>query len=241
MMPPMSGKPEVRLAHASLEALAQDHEENLSKGRAFVAGAAGVAQREVCDLVVVHPENGHELRLAAEVVFLAEGVGMGLELSPFDEAVRTRMKEFLAEKAEEAPARPETLHERIRNLSVAEQQRLARGGTPSERIALEHAYGPTVWESLLINPRITIPEVAKIAKKGMLPKPLIENIVGHAAWLQAPEVQRSLLSNPRLGSGAMMTKVLRALSKPELQRAALQITYPMAVRDAAKRMLKGED
>ena len=39
-------------------------------------------------------------------------------------------------------------------------------------------YGKNVWEALLRNPRLTAPEVARIARMGQLPRPLIEIIVG---------------------------------------------------------------
>jgi len=122
-------------------------------------------------------------------------------------------------------------------LTLVEQHKLARTGDVTERMLLERLYGKNVWETLLRNPRLTPPEVARIARMGALPRPLVELIVGNAAWLQVPEVRRALLSNPRLGTDQIM-RVLRLISKVELKLAATQSTYPHAVRDVAKRMLK---
>jgi len=129
------------------------------------------------------------------------------------------------------------VHERLRNLTVVQQLRIAQKGEVSERIVLERIYGKTVWEALLRNPRITGPEVARIARMGALPRTQMEVIVGNGAWLQIPEVRRALLSNPRLGTDQIL-RVLRLLPKHELKLASMQTAYPVAVRDAAKRMLR---
>jgi hypothetical protein len=129
------------------------------------------------------------------------------------------------------------VNERLRGLTLVQQLRVAQKGELSERIILERMYGKNVWEALLRNARITGPEVARIARMGALPRPLLEIIVGNGAWLQIPEVRRSLLTNPRLGNDQIM-RVLRLLPKHELKLAGVQTAYPFAVRDAAKRMLR---
>jgi hypothetical protein len=102
---------------------------------------------------------------------------------------------------------------------------------------LERIYGKTVWEPLLRNPRLTPPEVSRIARMGMLPRTMLEVIVGNGAWLQIPEVRRALLSNPRLGADQIL-RVLRLIPKHELKIASTTTAYPSAVRDAAKRLMK---
>ena len=129
------------------------------------------------------------------------------------------------------------LHERLRGLTLIQQIKIAQHGEVSERIILERMYGKNVWEPLLRNPRLTGPEVARIARMGALPRTLIEIIVGNGGWLQIPEVRRALLSNPRLGTDQIM-RVLRLLPKHELKLAAVQTAYPFAVRSAAKTMLR---
>ena len=133
---------------------------------------------------------------------------------------------------------PKNVHERLRGLTIAEQLKIAHAGEMHERIVLERMYGKTVWESLIRNPRITGSEIARIARMGALPRPLIELIVGNGAWLQIPEIRRSLLSNPRLGTDQII-KVLRLMPKHELKLTPKQVAYPAAVRDAAKRLLLG--
>lgn len=130
------------------------------------------------------------------------------------------------------------VHERLRGLNLAAQIKMAVSGELHERIVLERLYGKNVWETLLRNPRLTAPEVSRIARYGSLPRVLLEVIVGNNAWLQVPEVRRALLSNPRLATDQIM-KVLRLTPKHELKLAAIQTAYPQAVRNAAKMILRG--
>jgi hypothetical protein len=132
---------------------------------------------------------------------------------------------------------PANLHERLRHLTLAQQLKKAHTGELHERIVLERMYGKSVWDALLRNPRVTAPEVARIARMAQLPRPLIELIVGNGAWLQVPEVRRALLANPRLATDQIL-RVLRLVPKHELKLAAMQTAYSHAVRDAAKRLLK---
>jgi hypothetical protein len=128
-------------------------------------------------------------------------------------------------------------HERLRNLPVVQQIKLALKADTAERIMLERLYGKGVWESLLRNPRITPPEVARIAKMGSLPRPLLEVIVGNGAWLGVPEVRRALLTNPRL-SVDVVPRILRLMPKHELKLVPTQTAYASAIREHARRMLK---
>src|SRR5262249_25260317 len=130
------------------------------------------------------------------------------------------------------------VHERMRGMNLATQLKMAATGELHERIVLERLYGKNVWETLLRNPRLTAPEVSRIARYGSLPRIPPELIVGNNAWLQVPEVRRALLSNPRLATDQIM-KVLRLTPKHELKLAAIQTAYPQAVRAAAKQLLRG--
>jgi hypothetical protein len=107
-----------------------------------------------------------------------------------------------------------------------------------ERMALERTFGKMVWEALIQNPSLTVPEAARIAGMGVLPQPLIDLIVGNQAWLASEEVRRRLLGNARL-RGQALQKVLRAIPRSELPMVVAQASYPHAVREGAKRLLGG--
>ena len=225
----------------ALRTLFDDH---LSKGRAFVPGAGGVAARDACELVIECGGRVHHL--ASEVVHVREedpGRGVGLQLVRLDTNGMAALRTFIdgtddgqGGVTEDASAGVASLHDKIRSLSGAEQQRLAASGTIAERTALERMYGPTVWETLLRNARLTVPEVARIARKGSLPRPLVDLVASNAPWLASGEVQRALLSNPR-SSPAVISKVLSAMSRHDLLLVPQQTAYPEPVRAAAKKRL----
>lgn len=127
--------------------------------------------------------------------------------------------------------------ERIRNLPVAARIKVAHGPVLEDRVLLERTYGNSVWELLLNNPRITIPEVAVMARKGTLPRPLVELIANNEAWIRQAVIRRALLANPRLALESA-TKILRCLSARELKLVPQQTAYPATVRQAAQRLMR---
>lgn len=223
-------RPTVVLDLAGKHELARD----LVAGGVFVPGCS-VELNVECELVVKNGDG--EVRAAALVVF-ANPAGAGLQLIGCDAELKQRISALAEPPAtEEADDAPKNVHERLRGLSLAQQIKLAHNGEVSERIVLERMYGKNVWEALLRNPRLTGPEVARLARMGALPRPQLEIIVGNGGWLQIPEVRRALLSNPRLGTDHIM-KILRLMPKHELKLAAVQTAYPMAVRSVARTLLK---
>jgi hypothetical protein len=224
-------------------ALARD----LAAGGLFVAGCELELGVE-CDLVVRAPDA--ELAVAARVVFVNER-GAGLELALRGAELKEQLAAMIARVAEDevvaetyddeddatVAKRAPNLHERLRGLTLVQQIKKAQHGEMSERVVLERIYGKTVWEALLRNPRVTGPEVARIARMGALPRPMLEVICSNGTWLQIPEIRRALLSNPRLGVDQIV-RVLRLLPKHELKLAAGTTGYPHPVRDAAKRLLR---
>ena len=229
--------------------LAGDHQlaRDLVAGGVFVPGEQ-LALGEDCALVLRGRDE--ELVLTAKCVWVG-GNGTGLQLVGCDADMKARITQLaqsasgeieLVEPAaidepDDDEPKAQSINERLRGLTLVQQLKLAQHGEISERVLLERMYGKNVWEALLRNPRITGPEVARIARMGSLPRPLVEVIVGNGGWLQIPEVRRALLSNPRLGTD-QVHRVLRLLPKHELKLAGMQTAYPYAVRDAAKRILR---
>jgi hypothetical protein len=235
----MGDLPRLTLEPDDICALRAELEGNLRLGGAFVAGEPTLPERSRCELVLVHPETRRELPLVAEVVFVKSGgadEGTGLQLLGFDDELLKRLEAFAAKSAAKEPAKPLNVNERVRSLSSTEQQKLARSGGYAERLALERALGKAIWESLLQNPRLTHPEVAKIARMGTLPGPQVEAIATNPSWLGASAVRRALLANPRL-TGPLVERVLRALPRTELKQLPRQSGYPATVRSAAQQLL----
>ena len=132
---------------------------------------------------------------------------------------------------------PRSVFERLRGLTMIQAMKVANSPDPSERMALERMYGKSVWEALLRNPRLTAPEVSRLARMGTLPRTMLEIILNNGGWLGVPEIRRALLCNPRLGTDQVV-RVLRLLPKHELKLTSTLTAYPFAVRDQAKRLLK---
>jgi hypothetical protein len=237
---------------ATDEDVAREWSTHLSQGGAFARDATAPCN-QAC-VIVLLDRHGRELELAGRTVWSGDG-GVGVQLDGFDRVLRERIDAWLqapppADAPADAPAEASAdeddehrdpiarnVYERMRNLPIAQQLRAAREGELAERIALERLYGKTVWEALLRNPRITPPEVARLARMGQLPRPLLEVIAGTTAWLRAPEVRRALLANLKL-TADLAAKVLRLLPKHELKLVPTQTAYPSAVRDAARRLLR---
>ena len=221
---------------------------NLERGSVVAPPVTGLERGAFCDLELVFP-SGQRMTLPARAVLTSEAS----TVFAFDTFDREALGRHLTAAApptapaaptapvdgEEAPeeSTPANVQERLRGLSVIEQQRVARDGSITERIVLERLYGKIVWEALLRNTRVSVPEVSRLAKMGTMPRPLLELIVGNPAWLQVPQIRRALLSNPRL-SQEMVHKVLQLLPRDELQLVPQITAYPPAVRMAAKQMAK---
>lgn len=218
---------------------------NLERGSVVAAGVTELPVGAFCDVELVFP-SGEKATFPARAV-LATGASTVFAFDGFD---RASIQPLLAasapddgpvvgsEEAEEAEEPPSaTVQERLRGLSVVEQLRVARDGSLTERVALERLYGKTVWEALLRNTRVSVPEVVRLAKMGTMPRPLLELIVANPAWLKVPQIRRALLSNPRL-SLDMVQRVLVLLPRDELKLVPQATAYPPAVRAAAKAMVK---
>jgi hypothetical protein len=99
---------ELILRHASAEHLVSDFEANLRKGRAFVPGAQGLAQREHCQLRIEHPIRARAFCVRSEAVWVDPSTpgGTGVSFLDFDAAAQDALRAFVAGagSAESEPA-----------------------------------------------------------------------------------------------------------------------------------------
>jgi hypothetical protein len=253
---------ELVLTHASAEQLQLDFEDHLRKGRAFVPGASGLAERDLCTLRIEHPNGADAHRLRAEAVWLDPGSpgGTGLSFVGFDAAAQEALRRFVASAGSSGPgvatradvagetpsaggepdsdsSRAGNVHERIRDLDLAERDALARQCALPERVALERRFGSSVWEALLHNPQVTPREVLRMAKSTSLPTHLVALLVANRAWAADAAINQALLENPRV-SGPHLDRLLRALPQAELIRVAEQSKLRLQVRQGAKRLIR---
>jgi hypothetical protein len=243
----MSEPPQLRLEPDGVKGLQAEFDNHLRRGGCFIPGQTSLAATDFCVLVLVHPLTGAVLELPATAVWVSpEPPGVGIELEGFSEALRNTIAEFISQRpaesaavqqSDEADAAKIPIQQRLRKISTAEAIKLARGGhDPTERMLLERIYGKAVWAALLTNPRLTVPEVTRLARMRNMPIPLIEQIASNATWVRSPQIRRALLTNIRL-SKAMITKVLSMLPRNELKIAQDQTAYSAVVRQAARRLM----
>jgi len=89
---------ELILRHESAQQLEQDFRANLRKGRAFVPGASGLAERDFCTLRLEPPGGGAPLSIAAEAVWIdarPDG-GTGLSFVGFDAIAQSALAAFVS-------------------------------------------------------------------------------------------------------------------------------------------------
>ena len=210
-------------------------------GRAMDAVVAEVISEEdtaeelVAEAVATEASAGEPVMAAADEALAGEPAAPAGEASAGEPATPAGEGAARPERRSRELARPTNIFESMRKLGLRERDRVARQGQLSERIALERIFGSSVWESLLQNTGLTIPEVAAIARKGTLPQPLVAAIVANGSWLASGEVRRALMSNPRV-SGAHLDRVLKATPKNELKQIAQMSPYRSQVRAAAKKL-----
>ncbi len=232
-------KHKIEIRFDTEETLRAEFQANLRIGGALCTDAAGAGPGQECEIVLVHPSSDNTLSLAGRVVAMIPTGGAGLALDNYDSGVRDTIAAFVENAGTRVRASRDTrsVHERMRGLSTVEQHKIAREGELGERVILERIYSKAVWKELLENPRLSVPEVSRIAKMGSLPLPLMEMILGNRSWLAGAQVRRALLTNPRL-SREQAARVLALVPRHELKLMHRQTSYTANVREAAKKLLK---
>lgn len=221
------------LTYASSEELQQAFERDLKRGRAMVPSSEP-RELQSQGVLAIRQTDGNRFELSTTVVWQSpDHSSVGLQFDDWNDARCAELRAFIESPRKRAP----NLYDRIRALTLPEQQQMARSGNQSERVALERCYSGSVWESLLQNPNLSAPEVAAIAKKGGLPRPLLSQIAANPSWIAVGEVQRALLTNPRLDQGSVQ-RVLKAMPRSELQMVMQQSRYSPQIRSLAKRLLE---
>jgi hypothetical protein len=89
---------ELILRHESAQQLQQDFQANLRKGRAFVPGTSGLAERDFCTLRLEPPGGGEPLSIPAEAVWIdaRPGGGTGLSFVGFDAIAQSALAAFVS-------------------------------------------------------------------------------------------------------------------------------------------------
>jgi hypothetical protein len=106
----------------------------------------------------------------------------------------------------------------------------------SDRALLLQDNDPRVLLSLLRNPRLTVDEVARLAKSSFLTYQVADVIMKAAQWMSSLDVRLGLIHNPKTPP-AFALRILPTLPDAEV-RAIARAGTNMALKQAAVRRLQ---
>jgi hypothetical protein len=121
-------------------------------------------------------------------------------------------------------------------MSRNEKLLLAPKASRSERAVLTQENDAQVLYFLLKNPRITVEEVARIAKSPQITAPTADLIAKTSQWSTSADIRVSLVNNPKTPS-QLALKLLPTLPEPEIRRIAKATAVSQVIRQAALRIV----
>jgi hypothetical protein len=187
------------------------------------------------------------------VAALPDGLALAVDGNPDEQLARLLARPAVAEDelplasvdeetvegaAEETPEKRQNSWDRIRALSQMEKILLAVKADRTERALLLQDNDPRVLLSLLRNPRLTIDEVARLARSSFLTYQIAEVLMKTSQWMGNLDVRVGLIHNPKTPP-AFGLRILPTLPDSEIRTIARGGTN-MALKQAALRRLQGK-
>jgi hypothetical protein len=219
----------------SEQELRDEHRTNLSFGALRLPTSEAVASDTVLLVTLRGPAGGERAVKATVVATLPDGLALAIDANG-DEILALLLPP--AEKAEPSEKQTQTGWDRVRSLSQMEKILLAVKADRSERSVLLQDNDPRVLLSILRNPRLTIEEVARIAKSAYLTYQVAEVILKAAQWMANLDVRLALIHNPKTPQ-AFSLRILPTLPESEV-RAIARAGTNTALKQAALRRLQGK-
>jgi len=229
----------------SEEELREEHRTNLSMGGLRLVTAETVALNATLLVTLRGPWAGESFARATVVALLPDGIALSIDGNS-DELLSRLMAKPLGDPeppTEEAPEQEETTEkrenvwDRIRGLSQMEKLLLAVKADRSERALLLQDNDPRVLLSLLRNPRLTVDEVARLAKSTFLNYQIADVIMKTTQWMSVLDVRLGLMHNAKTPP-AFALRILPTLPESEI-RSIARAGSSMALKTAALRLLQG--
>jgi hypothetical protein len=185
--------------------------------------------------------GGGEVETKGTVVNrLGESVAIAFELAP-DAVLAALTAPPVASCADAEAASGERdlgVWDRIRALNRNEKLLLAPKASRGERAALLQENDAQVLYYMLKNPRVTIDEVARIARSHLLSAATAELIAKTAQWSSSADVRVALVNNPRTPS-PLALRLLPTLPEGEIRKIAKATAVSQAIKQAALRIVIG--
>jgi len=233
----------------SEEELRDEHRTNLSLGALRLPTSERVALHTTLQLTLRGPWGGETAAGATVVAELPDAIALVMDgvaekiLGRLLERVVAAQPQASAAEdevatSEDTPEKSRNAWDRVRALSQMEKILLAVKAERSERAMLLQDNDPRVLLSLLRNPRVTVDEVARLAKSSFLTYQIADVIVKTAQWMGNPDVRLGLVHNPKTPP-AFALRILPTLPDSEIKAIARAGTS-MALKQAALRRLQGK-
>lgn len=221
----------------SEDELQAEHRTNLSMGALRLPTGEDVPLHATLLVTLRGPSGAEAYTKATVVAQLADGLALAIEGDPDERLARlaTKAEEAIAEEPEE---KRENAWDRMRSLTQMEKILLAVKADRAERALLLQDNDPRVLLSLLRNPRLTVDEVARLAKSSFLNYQIAEVIMKSTQWMSSLDVRTGLVHNPKTPP-AFALRILPTLPDAEVRAIARGGTN-MQLKQAAIRKLQGK-
>jgi hypothetical protein len=217
----------------SEEELREEHRLNLAHGALRLATAESVPLYTTLLVTLRGPQGGEAHVRANTVAQLPDGIALSVD-GDADEL----LQRLLPTANESDDEKKQNTWDRIRSLPQMQKLLLAVKAERSERALLLQDNDPRVLLSLLRNPRLTVDEVARMAKSSFLNFQIADVIMKTSQWSANLDVRLALIHNPKTPQ-ALALRILPTLPETDIRSIARAGTN-MALKQAALRRLQGK-
>jgi hypothetical protein len=212
-----------------------EQEKYLEHGGMLVA-VEGEAPPELSDVVVELDAPAGRAELAARVVSVMPGVGVGLAFDDPD-AVRRELAPLLDHaRRTRAPDGPTNLQVRIQRMSTIEKQDLAMTGDRVARMLLMKDTNKAIHLYVLRNRQLSPDEVRIMASYRNINPDALQRIAQNQEWMRDLRIVAAIVSNPKTPP-QVATRLVERLPAAEIRRLARSADAPRAVQKAARQRL----
>jgi hypothetical protein len=216
--------------------LREEHRANLSMGGLRLPTTEAVALNATLLVTLRGPWGGESFARATAVAILPDAIALAIDGSAEEHFARLLAKPA-DDSSDETPEKKQNIWDRIRALSQMEKLLLAVKADRTERALLLQDNDPRVLLSLLRNPRLTVDEVARLAKSSFLTYQVADVIIRTSQWMANLDVRLGLIHNAKTPPAFAM-RILPTLPESEVRSIARGGTN-MALKTAALRQLQG--
>jgi hypothetical protein len=220
----------------SEEELREEHRTNLSMGGLRLVTTEVVALNATILVTLRGPWGGESFARATVVAILPDAIALAIDGNA-DEHLARLMVRPTEDSSDESPEKKQNIWDRVRALSQMEKLLLAVKADRTERALLLQDNDPRVLLSLLRNPRLTVDEVARLAKSTFLNYQVADVIIKTGQWMANLDVRLGLIHNAKTPP-AFALRILPTLPESEV-RSIARGGSNMQLKTAALRQLQG--